>query len=256
MKKYAKEFTLSTAPQRSEKWYAERAGKPSASGLGYLFDTLKDGRTPSARAKKYLTELAFERKFGVTYDRFDTKAMADGRFFEDFAKIVYAKETGNILTESFSYISDWFVATPDANVQEVTKIDKDTSVMGKKGLLECKIVGDETFTKMIENGLELDHELQMQGQLLASGLDWVDYIVVNLKTKAYFIKRVLRNNTLIKRIYERLHEPLDLPELSTSNFEVKRFDDGLLAEYMDSPQGMPLLIPAEGTEIEITNLPF
>jgi hypothetical protein len=251
MKKYAKEFRLSTAPQRSPKWYEERAGIPSASGLGFLFDTLKDGRTPSARAKKYLMELAFERKFGVTYDRFDTKAMADGRFFEDFAKRVYAKDTGNLVTEAFSYVSDWFVATPDANVTEFTGLGGTAIATKENGLLECKVVGDETFTKMIEKGLELDHELQMQGQLLASGLDWVDYIVVNLKTKAYFIKRIPRNNKLIKRIYERLHEPLNLPELSTDHFGVQRFDESLLQDFINGK-----LLPGEEPPTFIENLPF
>lgn len=224
MKKYAKEFVISTAPQRSPQWFAERAGIPSASGLGFLFDTLKDGRTPSSKARKYLKQLAFERKFGVTFERFQTKPMADGVFFEDFAKMVYQNETNNMLEMATSYISDWFVATPDATVFEAC---------GKKlikGLLECKIVGDATFMDMMENGQSIEHELQTQAQLMASGLDWVDYIVVNLKTRAYFIQRVHRNNALIKRIYERLHQPLDLPELK--DVGVKHFDDNLLREFM------------------------
>ncbi|CAN5654902.1 hypothetical protein BH23PAT2_BH23PAT2_07730 [soil metagenome] len=189
-----------------------------------MFDTLKDGYSPSSKAKKYLKQLAFERKFGVTFENFVTKAMADGTFFEDFAKMVYVKETGNTLTEAFSYVSDWFAATPDANVLE----------KNKKGLLECKIVGDATFMSLMEEGIPIGHELQTQSQLMASGLDWVDYIVVNLKTRAYFILRVKRNNKLIKRIYERLHEPLDLPTLK--DVGVKQFDDNLLREFMGESQ--------------------
>ena len=224
MKKYAKEFRISDAPQRSPKWYAERAGIPSASGLGFLFDTLRDGRTPSAKAKKYLKQLAFERKFGVTFERFQTKPMADGVFFEDFAKMVYMRETSNAVNEAFSYVSDWFIATPDGRVTE------GLGGAGHRGLLECKIVGDETFMQMMEEGVPIDHELQTQSQLMASGYDWVDYIVVNLKTRNYFIIRVKRNNALIKRIYERLHEPLDLPELK--DVGVKQFDENLLHDFM------------------------
>lgn len=226
MKRYSKEFTISTAPQRSPQWFKERAGIPSASGLGFLFDTLKDGYTPSAKAKKYLKQLAFERKFGTAFEIFQTKAMADGTFFEDFAKMVYVKETGNTLTEAFSYVSSWFIATPDANV-----VEKST---GKKGGLECKIVGDKTFLQMMEEGVPIPHELQTQGQMMATGWDWVDYIVVNLKTRAYFIVRVKRNNKLIQRIYERLHEPLDLPELK--DVGVKRFDEDLLQGFMEGNQ--------------------
>lgn len=247
MKKYAKEFRLSTAPQRSPEWYAERAGKPTASGLGFLFDRLRDGKTLSAKAKKYLRELAFERKFGVTYDRFDTKAMQEGRYYEDFAKKLYAKETGSVVTEAFSYVSDWFVATPDANVQEVVKLDKERTVLGKKGLLECKILGDESFLQFIEDGVPLEHELQTQGQLLASGLDWVDYIVVNIKTKAYVIMRQYRNAALIKRIYERLHEPLDLPEINTDH--VRYFDETQLTDFKDGAA-------IETAQLIIKDLPF
>lgn len=240
MKKYAKEFRLSTEPQRSPGWFKERIGIPSASGLGFMFDTLKDGYTPSAKARKYLKQLAFERKFGTTFEIFQTKAMADGTFFEDFAKMVYAKETGNKLEEAFSYVAPWFVATPDAVVIEKT-IVPDTRAKRypdakiciiKKGGLECKIVGDKTFLQMMEEGIPITHELQTQGQMMATGWDWVDYIVVNLKTRAYFIIRVPRNNKLITRIYERLHEPLNLPELK--DVGVKRFDDDMLQGFMNN----------------------
>lgn len=239
MKKFAKEFRISTAEQRSPEWYKERVGIPSASGLGFLFDTLKDGYTASAKAKKYLRQLAFERKFGVTFETFQTKAMADGTFFEDFAKMVYEKETGNILSVATSFISPWFVATPDAKVFEVK--------LKKYGGLECKIVGDKTFMAMMEEGAPIEHELQTQGQMLASGWDWVDYIVVNLKTRAYFIQRVPRNNVLIKRIYERLHQPLNLPTLK--DVGVKQFDNNLLREFMGENQ-------LNEQDLVIPDLPF
>ena len=101
---------------------------------------------------------------------------------------------------------------------------------GGKGLLECKIVGDATFMELMEDGIPLGHELQVQSQMMASGLNWVDYIVVNLKTKSYFIQRIKRNNVLIKRIYERLHEPLNLTKLDGTG--VKRFDENLLSDFM------------------------
>ena len=238
MKKYAKEFVISTAEQRSPEWFKERAGIPSASGLGFLFDVLKDGYTPSAKAKKYLRQLAFERKFGVTFEMFQTKAMADGTFFEDFAKMVYERETKNILTVSTSYVAPWFVATPDGKVFDVK--------LRKYGGLECKIVGDKTFMALMEEGASVEHELQTQGQMMATGWDWVDYIVVNLKTRAYFIQRVPRNNVLIKRIYERLHEPLNLPDLK--DVGVKQFDENLLREFMgdNSLREEDLIIPDLG----------
>ena len=253
MKKYAKEFKISTAEQRSPQWFKERAGIPSASGLGFLFDTLKDGYTPSAKAKNYLKQLAYERKFGVTFEHFQTKAMADGTFFEDFAKMVYQKETYNMLEKAYSYVSDWFIATPDAIVLEPTFVSIDQMTKkeirkgGAKGGLECKIVGDKTFMTMMEEGAPIAHELQTQSQMMAAGWDWVDYIVVNLKTRAYFIQRVKRNNVLIKRIYERLHEPLGLPSLR--DVGVKQFDENLLREFMGENQ-------IQEKDLIIEDLPF
>ena len=237
MKKYAKEFVLSTAPQRSAEWYKERAGKPSASMLGDLFEIKRDGVTPTAKVEECLKKLAFERRFGTTYESFQTKAMADGVYFEDFAKTVYQKDTGNMLSEAFSYVSDWFVATPDANVTETETLEV--------GLLECKVVGDKTFMGIMENGIPYKHELQVQGQMLASGREWVDYVAINLKTSHYFIQRIPRNDKVIKRIYERLHEPLNLPELS--DLGVKRFDPNLLTQYMNNNQSI--------TESEETVIP-
>jgi predicted phage-related endonuclease len=239
MKKYSKEFTVSTAEQRSPQWFAERCGKPSASGLAYLFDTLKDGYTPSAKAKNYLKQLAYERKFGTNFQLFQTKAMADGVYFEDFAKMVYERDTGNVLSVATSFVSDWFVATPDARVFDVH--------IKKHGGLECKVVGDKTFLAMMEEGAPIEHERQTQSQMMASGWDWIDYIVVNLKTKAYFIQRVERNNKLIKQIYERLHEPLNLPTLK--DVGVKRFGDDLLESFMTGNN-------LKESDLVIEDLPF
>jgi predicted phage-related endonuclease len=165
--------------------------------------------------------------------------MADGTFFEDFAKTVYERETKNVLSVATSFVSDWFVATPDARVFDVT--------LRKHGGLECKIVGDATFMGLMEEGIPIGHELQTQSQMMASGWDWVDYIVVNLKTRAYFILRVSRNNVLIKRIYERLHQPLDLPVLK--DVGVKQFDDNLLREFMGENQ-------LQDEDLIIKDLPF
>lgn len=253
MKKYAREFKISTAPQRSEQWFKEHAGIPSASGLTYLFDTLKDGFTPSAKGRKYRQQLAYERRFGITFGIYQTKAMADGTFFEDFAKMVYERDTGNKLSEAYSYISPWFIATPDAVVTETTREMTDTfgskiiRMGGKVGGLECKVVGDATFMEAMEEGAPIMHELQVQGQMLATGWDWVDYVIVNLKTRAYFIQRVPRNNKLIKRIYERLHEPLDLPVLK--DVGVKQFDDGMLENWMGNNN-------VKEQDLEILDLPF
>lgn len=227
-----KDFYISAAPQRSPEWFSERAGKPSASRLGALMDTLKSG-APSQKQKDYLMELAYERVFGVNFDHYVNDAMRDGLYFEDLARQLYTRDTGNEVKVATSYVSDWFVATPDGLV--------DTD-----GLLECKVVRDNTFLSILENGQPREHYLQCQGQLMATGRKWVDYIAVNIKTKAYIVMRVERDKDTIKGIYDRLHEELELPELDTSH--IKRFDDKTLQSYMNSM--------ADDNNINDNNLPF
>lgn len=223
MKYSNKDFTVSKHPQRTAGWYAERAGIPSASKLGDLFDTLKNG-TPSAKSKEYRKQLAFERAFETTFDTFQTKAMADGVFFEDFAKQLYIEYSGNTLTENGSYVSPWLIVTPDALVDE----------KGDSGVLECKVVGDNTFMDVLENGVPSNHAWQLQAQLLATGFMWADYIVVNIKTRAYVVKRVSRDEAMIQEIYDRLHEELELPDISAAG--VKRFTEDEVRNYIgDTP---------------------
>ena len=220
-----KDFTKSENGQRTHDWYAERVGVPSASNLGAFLDTLKNGQ-PSARNREYRKQLAFERRFNTRFEKFSTKAMSEGIFYEDFARRLYSEEAKVEVQEETSYISDYFIATPDGAI-------------GQAGLLECKVVGDSTFIDIIENGVPKDHYLQMQGQLMATGREWVDYIAVNIKTRAYIIIRVERDSETIQMIYDKLHEPLDLPDLPAE--QVKRFTAETLDEWLEPQQEITII---------------
>lgn len=214
-KKYAKDFKQSTYQQRTDGWYKERVGKPSASRLGDFMNYTKAGLAGYKR-KEYMRQLAFERLFNTNFMVFESQAMRDGVFYEDFAKQLYTRETKTEVKGVNSFISDYFVATPDGLVGD--------------GLLECKVVGDGTFAEYLVDGVKQDHALQVQGQLLATGRDWCDYVIVNLKTRAYAIHRLYRDNNMIQMIYDKLHEPLELPELD--NKLAKRFDSQLVVDYL------------------------
>jgi hypothetical protein len=58
------------------------------------------------------------------------------------------------------------------------------------GLLEIKIVKDNTFTEVLTSGVPDKHMKQIQGQLFASGAKWCDYVCLNFNTKKFVVIRV------------------------------------------------------------------
>lgn len=175
------QFEYSAAPQRSPEWFQIRLGKVTASRLAdwLAVSKAKTGAGKPLKARlDYEKELLFERKFGRSFQKFVTPAMQDGIDFEDFARRQYEKITGNKCEEVGCWYNEYFVASPDRAV-------------GAKGLLEVKVLGDNSFTDVLIDGLPDKHWKQVQGQLWASGRKWCEYVAVNLSTKKVKIISVL-----------------------------------------------------------------
>lgn len=173
-------FEYSDAPQRSPEWFAIRRGKIGSSRLVDWLAVSK-AKTGAGRPLKprldYEKELMFERQFGTSFETYVNSAMQDGIDYEDFARLQYEKITGNTCQEVGCYYNDYFVASPDRTV-------------GDDGLLEIKILKDNSFTEVLISGVPDKHWKQMQGQLFASGRKWCDYVAVNFNTKKVVIIRV------------------------------------------------------------------
>lgn len=115
-------------------------------------------------------------------------------------------------------MSDYFAASPD----RVVNTDKDT------GLLEIKVMRDNSYLQTLSNGVPAEYYLQIQGQLLATGFDWCDFVAMNLKTHSFKIIRVERDEEKIAEIYARLTEDYEIPEMTA---EVQEFDPAKIEEY-------------------------
>lgn len=191
----AEGFSYLAEPQRTKPWFDMHAGVMSASRLGdWMAVSKRDGKPLKSR---YDTEqaLLYERTFNVVIDHFVTGAMLEGIEYEPVLRARYEALTGNIVDEAGAFYNKDFVASPDG------LIDKD-NWMGDEGLggTEFKLLRDTMFAYVLWNGLPEDHYLQVQGNLLASGRAWWDYMASNLKTKKSKIIRVYPDIELHARI--------------------------------------------------------
>lgn len=208
-------FIQSTAEQRSPEWFAERAGKSTASRLSDLMDTLKNGN-PSQKQKDYLLQLAFERKYNTVFEFFETSAMREGVYFEDFAKEQFAKSMREMfskeglelqIADSNAWVSDLFVASPDGLIVSIKE-----GAEHVVGIVEIKILGDKSYSNVVQSGIPTKYLWQMQGQMLATNTPYGYFIAMHIKTRKFTVIRVERNQDMIDRIIERVSN-LVLPEL-------------------------------------------
>lgn len=211
-------FQYFAGQQRTKPWFDLRIGKVTASRLeDWLSVSKAKGKEGQAlqKRKDYEKELQYERQFGVAYDNFVSDAMNDGIEFERFAVRQYEKQKAVKVGEVGAWFNDQFVASPDGGVED-------------EGLVEVKVVRDNTFSSILSDGVPQKHWKQCQGQLWASGRKWCDYIAINLNTKKMKVIRVLPD--------AEFHEWLELavPEPIT----VEPFSDEELYDFVDViPEG-------------------
>lgn len=199
-------FEYHPLKQRSPEWFAIRRGRVTASRLpDWLATSKAKGKegTPLKARLDYERELWFERKFGVNFNNYVSDAMLDGQDYEDFVRKQYSLIKGVEAHECGIFFSDSFAASPDG-------------LIGKDGILEIKVLRDNTFTEVLLAGVPENHFLQIQGQLLASGRKWADYAAFNLNTRKISIWRVTENKGTQEDIIESLGVELQVEEVSTS----------------------------------------
>lgn len=149
--------------QGTEEWLRARAGIPTASEFHRI--VTPTGK-PSAQARAYGHRLVAERMTGLAdTSQIDTAWMQRGSALEAEAVAWYELERGVTTTEVGLVTTDdgrWG-CSPDR-------------LVGERGLLELKCPSAAVHIGYLLDGLEDKYRPQVQGQLLVSGRDFVDFV--------------------------------------------------------------------------------
>jgi hypothetical protein len=181
-------FQYDDAPQRSPQWLDDKRGKIGASRLG---DWLAVSKAKNSLGKPlkprldYEKELMFERQFGTSFETYVNSAMQEGIDFEAYAADQYGQLNNCKLEEVGCWYNDFICVSPDRKIAS------------KNAGIEIKIVKDNTFTDVLMDGVPDKHYKQIQGQLWATGWDYIDYVALNFNTKRFVVIRVEPDTELI-----------------------------------------------------------
>lgn len=228
-------FQYFAGEQRTEPWYQLRLGKPTASRLAdwLAVSKAKTGAGKPLKARlDYEKELLFERKFGVAFEHYVNSAMQDGIDFESFLLRQYEQTNKVTVTPVGAWYNEHFLASPDGGVND-------------EGIVEAKVLKDNSFADVLVDGIPEKHWKQVQGQLFASKRKWCDYIAGNLKTRKFKVVRVLPD--------PEFHEYLELALLES--LVTAEFNDDHLFDFVDVlPEGT--VIPSVDSDHSDGNFNF
>lgn len=151
--------------QKTEGWFAERAGHVTASRVIDVVARTKSGY--SAARKNYMMELLCQRLTGKCEPSFTSAAMQRGVDLEAVARSVYEIKNNVVVLEApFKKhpTIKWVGASPDGEV-------------GNEGLIEIKCPNTATHLDYLRTGnIDKKYILQMQLQMECTGRKWCDFV--------------------------------------------------------------------------------
>jgi len=179
--------------QGTSSWFALRLGIPSGSNFDKIV-TMKG--VPTKQREKYLYQLAGELLLGEKEETHATPAMLRGTLLEGEARKYYEfDENIDVIQVGFIFVDDTrrFGISPDG-------------LVGKNGLVEIKCPSLAVHLKYLDKGiLPSAYFQQVQGQILVSGREWVDFFsyfphenIPNFKLRVY------RDDDFIGKLWSEL----------------------------------------------------
>lgn len=149
--------------QNTSEWEKARLGIPTSSNFDKLITT--DGK-PSKQRTKYMYQLAAERITSVKEDTYNNKHMLRGIETEKEARAFYELITSQeVKTVGICY--------PDKKKLCACSPD---GLVGEDGLVEIKCPTSPVHIGYLLGGeVPKDYWQQVQGQLLVTGREWVDF---------------------------------------------------------------------------------
>lgn len=189
-------YTVVTCEQRSDEWYAARAGRLTGSAAADMMRIQKSNGKPAASRKHLMTRLALERITGRPQERaFTTGAVQHGIDTEPAAFSRYEAETGEILEPVGFLLLDGVMAG----------CSLDSFISGNRGIVEGKCPESATHLEYL-NSREIpeDYRWQCIHNLWVSDAAYCDFISFDDRFPEdlqYLCVRLVRNDVDI-RAYE------------------------------------------------------
>jgi putative phage-type endonuclease len=177
--------------QQTEEWFNARLGIPTASGFDKLVTSKGE---PSKQSQKYLWKLAGERVSGRSEETFQNGAMMRGVELEAEAREFY-ELTHDVTVDRVGLVY------PDEDKKFACSPD---GLVGEDGCLEIKCPSVSTHVGyLLDNRLPVEYVQQVQGTLLITGRDWLDFLSYYPGLKPLLV-RVTRDEAFIGKLKESL----------------------------------------------------
>jgi hypothetical protein len=151
--------------QGSPEWFLARAGIPTASEFSTVMAKGKDGGRSVTR-RKYMLQLLGERLTGEVAESYSNAHMERGKVMEAEARDLYLFRTDAEHRLAGTFINDELGAGASPDI-----------VIGPRGGAEIKTkLPHLQLELLLTGGLPAEHKAQVQGQLLVTEWDWIDFV--------------------------------------------------------------------------------
>jgi putative phage-type endonuclease len=178
--------------QKSDEWFAARAGRATASRIADIVAKTKSGY--SASRANYMAQLVVERMTGKVAESFSNAAMDWGTEQEPYARAAYEAHSG-VLVDEVGMVDHPTVAMSGASPD---------GLVGEDGLVEIKCPTTATHIEtLMEKAAPKKYIDQMQWQMACTGRKWCDFVSFDPRMPEglqLFVKRVERDDEYIAEL--------------------------------------------------------
>ncbi len=178
--------------QRSDDWFANRAGKVTASAIYKVMAKTKTGY--GADRANYHAQLVAERLTGRSADSFSNAAMQWGVDTEAAARLAYAELIGEGIPE-IGFVDHPVIAMSGASPD---------GLVGFDGLVEIKCPNTAThIATLTGSNIDRKYLLQMQWQMACTERQWCDFASFDPRLPPEMqlhVRRVERDDALLAEI--------------------------------------------------------
>lgn len=151
--------------QRTEEWFATRAGKVTASRVADVIAKTKSGY--SASRANYMAQLVAERLTGKPQESFSNAAMEWGNEQELYARAAYESKA-NVLVDEVGFVEHPSIALSGASPD---------GLVGSDGLVEIKCPNTATHIDyLLGKQVPAKYKPQMAWQLACTQRPWCDFV--------------------------------------------------------------------------------